>query len=147
MAQRKLVRWTHVQYRNRSSAYSLQKLLARDWFQFIAFVEIAADNALNFGNVALCNPTQRRENVKNTIVGEGVIDELALTPRSHQANAPHVLEMLRSISNRQAGSIGKNFDAALALSELLQQLKAMGMPQRFRDSSELSKQSLFRTLA
>ena len=54
-------------------------------------------------------------------------------------------QMPRGIGNRQASSIGKNFNATLALSKLLQQLKAMVMPQRFRDRSELGKQRLFGT--
>ena len=87
----------------------------------------------------------RLELLEQLAQGERSVEILALAPRSDKAAAPHVLQMLRGIGNRQASSIGKNLNAALTLSKLLQQLKAMGMPQRFRDRSELGKQCLFGT--
>ena len=53
--------------------------------------------------------------------------------------------MLRGVGNRQAGPLRQNFNAALALGELLQQFQPVGMAQRFRDRGELGEQRLFGT--
>ncbi len=139
MPQGEFIRRSHVQNSHRTGAHSRQKLLAGHRLQFIALAEIAANNAVDFSDIALSDAAHGRKNVENAVIGEGVIDKLALTPGCQQASAPHVLEVLRSICNRQAGPVGEHFNAALALCKLFQQLKAMRMPERFRDGGKLRK--------
>ena len=110
-------------------------------------MEIAAHEPFNFGQIALGDPAQRCQQVEHGVVGKPVVDEFAVTPISNEASAPHVLEMLRGVGNRQACALRQNLDAALPLGKLFQQLKAMGMPERFRDNGELGEQRVFRTLA
>ena len=64
-----------------------------------------------------------------------------------EAGAAQALEMLRRVGDRKTGAVGQHLDAAFALRKLFQKLQAMGMPQRFRHSGELSEERLFRTLA
>ena len=45
--------------------------------------------------------------------------ELAIAPVSHQPDASHVLEMLRSVGDREAGPICQDLDRSLTLGELL----------------------------
>ena len=124
-----------------------QKLLARNRLQIIAVVEIAAHEPLDFGQIALGDLAQRCQQVEDSVIGKPIINEFAVAPGCHKAGAPHVLEMLRGIGNRQTCALRQNLDAALALGDLFQQLKAMGMPERFRNNGELGEQRLFRTLA
>jgi len=90
---------------------------------------------------------QRCQQVEDGVIGESIVNEFARAPVRHKAGASHVLEMLRGIGNRQARALRQNLDAALALSKLLQQLKAVLMPERFRDNGELGEQRVLRTLA
>ena len=145
MSQREFIFRPHVENRDRARARSLQKLFARHRLQAVALVEIAAHHALDLGHVALGDPAQRRQQFENGVVGQPVVDELSVAPVCHQAGAPHLLEMLRGVGDRQAGAIRQHLDAALALRQLLQQLEPMGMPERFRDGGKLGEQRQLRT--
>ena len=46
---------------------------------------------------------QRREEIQHGIVGQPIEDELAVTPRRDQPGAPHVLQVLRGVGDRQLG--------------------------------------------
>ena len=56
MSQGKLIRWTHVQHGDAAFTDHLQELLAGDWLQVVELVEVAADDALDFGDVAFRDP-------------------------------------------------------------------------------------------
>jgi len=51
--------------------------------------------------------------------------------------------MLRGIRGRKTYFLRQDFDAALTLRELFQQLQPMRMGQAFRNSSELAEENLF----
>jgi len=57
------------------------ELLAGDRLQVVQLVEVAANNAFDFGKVTLGDAPEAGENIKNAVVRQRVIDELALTPR------------------------------------------------------------------
>jgi hypothetical protein len=68
------------------------------------------------------------------------VDEFSVTPVRHQACAPQMLKMLRGIRDRQTSPVCQYFDAALALRQLLQKFKSMGVPKRFRHCGEFNEQ-------
>ena len=101
----------------------------------------------DLGDVALGDPLQRGNEMQNSVIGELVIGKFARTPCCDQPSAPQMLEMLRRIGHRQAGALGEDFDAALALGNLLQQFETVGMAKRLGDDGKLREQRLLRVLA
>jgi hypothetical protein len=146
MSQREFVFRPDVENSDRAGARSPPQLVARHGFQAVTIIEIVAHQPLDLGHVPLSDPAQRRQQIENGVVGKPVIDEFTVVPVCHHAGAPHVLEMLRGVRDRQTGSLRQHFDTPLALGKLFQQLEAVRMSQRFRDHSELDEQRVFRTL-
>jgi hypothetical protein len=99
---------------------------------------------LDFGDVALGHPAQRRDEIEHDVVGKRVKDELPLAPRSHDARAPHLLQVLRRVGDGKAGARRRHFDAALALRQLLQNFQPMRVSERLGDRRELGEQRRFR---
>ena len=64
-----------------------------------------------------------------------------------ERGAAKQLQVARAIGERKAGPAGQVVDAALALSEMLQDFEAMGVSERLRDLREAGKYVLFRTHA
>ena len=96
-------------------------------------MEVTMEHPPDLGDVALGDPLQRGNEMQNSVIGELVIGKFARTPCCDQPSAPQMLEMLRRIGHRQAGALGEDFDAALALGNLLQQFETVGMAKRLGD--------------
>ena len=91
MTQGKLIRWAHVQDGDNAFADQLPELLAGDRLKVVEPVEVATNNAFDFGDVAFRNSPYRAENVEDAVVGQRVINEFALTPRFQKSRASQVL--------------------------------------------------------
>ncbi len=102
-------------------------------------MKIAVQHAPDFGDSALGNSMQRCQQGENGVIGKPVIDEFAVASCSHHADASHVLQMLRGVGNRKPSPLREDFDAALALCNLLQQFEPVGVPERFGDCGKLGE--------
>src|SRR5712691_6205842 len=131
MSQREFIRRPDIEDGHRARARHFQKRFARNRLEAVTIIEIAADHPIHLGNVLLGNPAQRRQEIEHGLVGERVEDELALAPSDHDPHAPHLLQVLRRVGDRQAGSLRQDLDVPLALSQLLQELEPMRMRKRF----------------
>ena len=116
--------------------------------KFVARAEVVCDDAGDFGAVAFADPTERAEKIDDDLLaGETIIDMLPVTPPLDEGRAAKKLQMPGGIREGQAGPVGKVLDAALALAEMLEQFKAMRMPERPSDLGETGKDVLFRAPA
>src|SRR5215475_8694825 len=127
-------------------AHPFAQLLARDRLQTVTLVEKPVHHLLDLSDVAFGNLSQRREHIENSVIGQAVPNVLAVAARGHEPGAPQMLQMLRGVGDRQPRFLRQILDAALALSELFQQLEAVRMAQGLRDGGEIAEQHLFWTL-
>ena len=119
MSKREFIRRADVEDGDHAGARIFQELLARDRLHTVTVVEVAADHALHFGNIALGDPAQRCHEIEHSLIGERVEDELPLASCRYDAGAPHVLQVLRRVGDGEAGSLRDHLDGALALRQLL----------------------------
>jgi len=113
--------------------------LGRHGLEAIAVIEVATDHAFHLGNVLLGDSAQRRHEVEHGLVGERA-DELAFAAGGDDPGPPHLLQVLRRVGDRAAGSLRQDLDAPLALGQLLQEFEPMRVRQRFGDGRELGEQ-------
>jgi hypothetical protein len=97
--------------------------------------------------MAFRNAAKGGEEIQNRVLCQAVEDELAFTSGRDQAGAAQVLEMLRCVRQRHAGSVRQHFDTAVTLGELFEKFQAKGMSGRLRDQSKLGEQHLLWTFA
>ena len=110
----------------------------------VAAIEVAAQHACNFGNIALRDPPQRGQEIDHTLVGEPVKHELAVAAGRDKPRPPQMLKMLRSVCDRQPSSSREDFDVALALRELLDQLESRwACPSVFATMANCSNSACF----
>ena len=83
---------------------------------------------------------QRRHEVEHGLVGERAEDELAFAAGGDDPGPPHLLQVLRRVGDREAGSLRQDLDTPLALGQLLQEFEPMRVRQRFGDGRELGEQ-------
>jgi hypothetical protein len=134
-----LVRRAHIQHRHQPLTRTLKQFLSGYRLEFIARGEIAAHDPIDLGTVSFGHVPKHRQQGKNGIVGETVEHELAVPPRRDKPRPPKVLQVLRGVGDGQANPLRQRLDAPLALGQMLQDLKTMGVPEGARDGCELGE--------
>jgi predicted trehalose synthase len=56
---------------------------------------------------------------------------------------PHLLQVLRRVRHREAGSLSQDIHASLALGQLLKEFEAMRVRQRFGDGGKVVEERRF----
>jgi len=125
----------------------LEQRFTRHGFQAVALLKIAAHDALDFRNVLLRDLSERPQELEYGVIGKLVMHKFSAPCRRHEPRTPQLLEVLGGVGDRQAGSLRQDLDAPLALSQQLEELKAVGMRERLCHSGKLGEQRLFGTLA
>ena len=147
VAEGELILRADVEHGDDSVPQPAHQLGPRDRLERVAICKVAAHDPLDLGRLCLGDAPQRRDEIQHGIVGQPIEDELAVTPRRDQPAAPHVLQVLRGVGHGQLQPVGQHLDAALALRQLLQKLKAMGMSRGLCHGRELAEQDAFGALA
>ena len=129
----------HVEERDGVVAQAPQQLVAADRLQGIEPLKIAADHFAGLGDTMLGQVLDGRDGFHDRRIRQPVDDVLPLATGGHQAKAPKLLQMLGDIGEGKAGALGKDLDRALALTQMLQQLESVLMPERTRDGGEMRK--------
>ena len=140
VSRRVLVLRPHVEHRDEAVLEALHELLPRNRLQRIASLEITRDDVTDLGEVALGDPTERCGQIEYRRIAQPIEDTLAVSARRQQAGPAHDPEVLRGVGNRQPDTLGKRFDAALALGEQLQDLQPMAVAERLGDLGKAGKQ-------
>ena len=81
--------------------------------------------------------TNGSESCKHALVGQLVMDELAVALGGDETRPAHGLQVLRNIGNRQAEFHRQRVDAAGALRQMLDQLQPLRIAERFGDKGKL----------
>jgi hypothetical protein len=121
------------------------QLAAGDRLQAVALGEVAAQDAVDLGGFALGNPAQRRHEPDDALIRQPVVDELAVTAVRDQPGSSELLEVLRGIADAEAGALGERLDAALALSEMLEQPEPVRALEASRHQCQLLEKRVLRT--
>jgi hypothetical protein len=143
-----LVLGTHIEDCRRPGSQPIQQLVARYRLQLVPSAEIARHDASDLGAVPLTDPTQGvQQRDDRVFVRHPIEDPFPLAPWFDEDSAAKKLQVTRCVRHRQARSGSKIFDAPLALAEMFEQFKPMGVTERLGDSGETSEYALFRTEA
>ena len=89
---------------------------------------------------------ERSHEADDALIRQAVVDELAFAAVGDEAGTPELLEMLRGVADAEAGALGQRLDAALALSEMLEQLEPMRVSKAPRHQRQLFEQAMLRVL-
>ena len=125
-----------------SDAQRSQQVPARDRLQAVASIESSCARRARPRPRCARRPPQRRQQVENGIVGQPIETNFP-SRRWHQPGAPHVLQVLRGVGDRQAGAVGQNLDAAFALRQLLQQIRRWVCASAFATAANWANSASF----
>ena len=120
-----------VEHRHEPRLEPVGKLLARDRFKTVAFVEIAAHHLCDLGRTSFGDAPERGQQFENCVVRKAIEHELAFAPDSKQPCTAHLLQVLRGIGDRQSGAVGEDLNAPFALRKLLKKSEPMRVRRAF----------------
>src|SRR5215472_2046690 len=130
------------------AAQPVEQLTAGYRLELVASAEIPRDHARDFGAVALANAAKGSEQTHHHLVaGETIIHALAVAAAFYKRGAAEKLQMAGLIGESEARPGRQILDAALALSEMLEQFEPVRMGKRVSDLRETRKNLLFRPSA
>ena len=142
----KLVFRSNVEDGRSPTAQAVEQLITRYRLKLVASAEIARHNTCDFGAVALADAAKGGDQTDDHLVaGEAIVDALAVATALYKLRTAEKLQMSGGIGNGEVGSGRQILDAALALSEMFEQLEPMRVGKRMGDLGETLKNPLFRT--
>lgn len=102
---RKFIRRPHIKYGNGALRDACSQFVAGDGLDSIGAIAQAAQNALDLCKIALRHHTDQVHQLERPCIAQPVDHGLSLTVTGDQAGAAQRLQMLRGISDGEAGLV------------------------------------------